>query len=340
MQKIITLIEGYGIVTFFTYAQNFEDVRLWRALNNVTNGQYLDIGAQDPIIDSVSLAFYEKGWRGLHVEPTPAYAAAVRAARPDEIVVEAAVSTQDGPICLFEFPNTGLSTSDPLIAKRHKNERKLQAVPIEVPTISLSKLFDIIGDGPIHWMKIDVEGMERDVLESWNGHHQRPWIIVIEATLPNTRIKSHEDWINIIIKKGYKDVHFDGLSRYFVSENHDHLTEALIEDPNIFDDFQISENHFSARALMEKYHHFTTELQDHEALIVADLEKKIEISRMIHERSIKEFREIQELTKRYFFNNGDYRCLEELNLIYRNYVHDVIDGIENYWKSNFFDYLD
>ena len=77
---------------FISYAQNFEDVMLWRALHHVENGHYIDIGAQDPVADSVSLAFYERGWRGVHVEPVPTHVAALRAARPDETVIEAAVA--------------------------------------------------------------------------------------------------------------------------------------------------------------------------------------------------------------------------------------------------------
>ena len=57
-------------MTFVSYAQNFEDVMLWRALSDVKQGHYIDIGAQDPVINSVSLAFYEAGWRGIHVEAT------------------------------------------------------------------------------------------------------------------------------------------------------------------------------------------------------------------------------------------------------------------------------
>ena len=55
---------------FVSYAQNFEDVILNRALKSVTNGFYIDIGAEDPVTDSVSLAFYNKGWRGVHVGGT------------------------------------------------------------------------------------------------------------------------------------------------------------------------------------------------------------------------------------------------------------------------------
>ena len=37
-------------MTFVSFAQNFEDVILWRALRHVEHGQYLDIGAQDPVL--------------------------------------------------------------------------------------------------------------------------------------------------------------------------------------------------------------------------------------------------------------------------------------------------
>ena len=61
----------HGVVTsrFVSYAQNFEDVILWRALHDVTPGFYIDIGANSPTIDSVTKAFYERGWRGINVEP-------------------------------------------------------------------------------------------------------------------------------------------------------------------------------------------------------------------------------------------------------------------------------
>jgi hypothetical protein len=36
---------------FTSYAQNFEDVMLRRALKNVVHGFYVDVGAQDPIVD-------------------------------------------------------------------------------------------------------------------------------------------------------------------------------------------------------------------------------------------------------------------------------------------------
>lgn len=231
---------------FVSYAQNFEDVRLWRAFSDVREGRYLDIGTQDPLHDSVSLAFYERGWRGVHVEPTPVYAQAMRLARPDEIVVQAAVSTKSGPMRFFEIPETGLSTGTAEIAQRHE-KAGWQAREIVVPTVTLASLFDMLGDEPIHWLKIDVEGMEQDVLQSWGDHPARPAALVIEATAPNTTMQTHQSWYDLVLSRGYRDVLFDGLSRYFVHEAHAERGAALALSPNVFDGFNVTSSHFVSR---------------------------------------------------------------------------------------------
>src|SRR4051794_3212736 len=69
-------------MSFVSYAQNFEDVMLRRALSHVERGFYNDVGANDPIVDSVTLAFYERGWRGINVEPMRQYHDRLVASRP------------------------------------------------------------------------------------------------------------------------------------------------------------------------------------------------------------------------------------------------------------------
>jgi hypothetical protein len=44
-----------------SYPQNFEDIMFYRSLKNVKDGFYIDIGAADPIAESVSKLFYDKG---------------------------------------------------------------------------------------------------------------------------------------------------------------------------------------------------------------------------------------------------------------------------------------
>jgi hypothetical protein len=98
-------------VPFLSYAQNCEDVILYRALRHVGPGFYIDVGAADPMSHSVTRAFYERGWRGVNVEPNPWFFARLTGERPRDINIQAAVSDITG-VAPFYFVggNTGLST--------------------------------------------------------------------------------------------------------------------------------------------------------------------------------------------------------------------------------------
>lgn len=222
-----------------SYAQNFEDVMLWRALKHVPKGSYIDIGAQDPRIDSVSRLFYEHEWRGIHVEPLRIYCDALLADRPDEVVLQAAVAAQSGVIQLFEIPNTGISTARADIAELHRN-RGFSINEITVPSITLKHVFDYADRTDIHWLKIDVEGLEEQVLRSWGDSPARPWIVVIESTLPMTQIQSYEPWEQELSKRGYVFSYFDGLNRFYLAEGHAALAAAFTAGPNVFDGFSLS----------------------------------------------------------------------------------------------------
>ncbi len=222
-----------------SYAQNFEDVILWRALRQIERGFYIDVGAQDPVEDSVSLGFYEKGWRGVHVEPTLHYAEKLRAARPDETVIQAAVAAEAGLLHFYEIVETGLSTGDSAQAQHHR-DAGFTVRETDVPCMPLGALLDRYGDRPIHWLKIDVEGLEQQVLESWGDSKVRPWIVVVEAVVPGTQIPSHDAWDELVTAKGYKAVYFDGLNRYYLSNKQTDLADRFRAGPNVFDEFVLS----------------------------------------------------------------------------------------------------
>jgi FkbM family methyltransferase len=225
---------------FVSYAQNFEDVILHRALGHISHGTYIDVGAMDPIVDSVSYGFYRLGWRGIHVEPVPAYAKALREARTDETVIEAVVSLSGGMTTLHMIPKTGLSTIDPEVAARHRHAGWNPEL-IEVPGVPLWRILDAVGKRDIHWLKIDVEGAEQSVIESWRPSQARPWVVICESTLPNTRIQSHHAWEPNLLAIGYTFVYFDGLSRFYVSNDHPELQAAFGLGPNVFDRFVLSD---------------------------------------------------------------------------------------------------
>lgn len=230
-----------------SYAQNFEDVLLWRALKEVEAGFYIDVGAQDPLVDSVSLAFYERGWRGVHIEPNGHYADKLRAARPDEEVVQAVISAEPGLADFYEIANSGLSTADAAIAERHQRDG-FPAKKVSVPAMRLESLLERFKGREIHWLKIDVEGFERQVIESWGESAVRPWVLVVESTRPRTQ-EASADWEPLLLERGYRPVHFDGLNRFYVSAAHAGLEDRFAAGPNTFDDFVLAESNYFARPL-------------------------------------------------------------------------------------------
>ena len=124
---------------FISYSQNFEDIMLCRALRHIKCGFYIDIGAQDPVNDSVSRAFYELGWRGVHFEPSPIYAQKLRENRPDEQIYAVALSDQDGELIFYQSHNSGVSTGLPANAEVTRR----MGIPFEIIPVPMRRLSEI-----------------------------------------------------------------------------------------------------------------------------------------------------------------------------------------------------
>ena len=174
---------------------------------------------------------------GIHVEATQAYADLLRKDRPDEIVIQAAVSDCHGTLTFYEIPDTGMSTGDPAIADMHR----LKGFSVRqtlVPTITLADILALAGPRDIHWLKIDVEGMEKRVLQGLAVLQNKPWVLVIESTAPNSQISTHGEFEENVLSAGYEFGYFDGLSRFYVLEKLAEFKNYIIIPPNVFDNFR------------------------------------------------------------------------------------------------------
>lgn len=225
---------------FVSYAQNAEDVVLYRALGSVSAGRYVEVGANHPCIDSVSRAFYDGGWSGITIEPVAYFADLQRAERPRDHQVQAAITSSDrAEITLHVVEGTGLSTIVDGVSERHTTTG-IEHVDVEVPAMRLDDVLTENGFSgqEIHFMLIDVEGAEHDVLQSVDLRHWRPWVLVVEATLPNSDEPSHDKWEPSVLDSGYQLCLFDGLSRFYVADEHaPDLKQQLSVPANVLDKY-------------------------------------------------------------------------------------------------------
>jgi FkbM family methyltransferase len=246
--------------SFASYSQNGEDVVLWRALRGVTQGRYIDVGANHPHEASVTMAFYGRGWSGITIEPDPEFAQLQRQARPRDHLVEAAITTEDGGEVTFHvIDGTGLSTLDDDLVNMHALSGH-STHDIVVPTRRLDAILQEQGWGEqeIHFMSVDTEGSERGVLESINLKVWRPWVLVIEATMPNSTRSTREEWEDLVLAAGYRFCLFDGLSCFYVAnECRDQLAHALSYSACVLDNYTTPE----LRACQERAERFQKQLE-------------------------------------------------------------------------------
>jgi len=73
----------------------------------------------------------------------------------------------------------------------------------------------------IHFLKIDVEGHEGQVLKGMDFGCFRPWILVLEAVEPNNlHAPTYHEWDQLVLDSAYRFAYTDVLNRYYVANEH------------------------------------------------------------------------------------------------------------------------
>lgn len=290
-------------MSIVSYAQNFEDVMLWRALKKITNGFYVDIGANDPSIDSVTHLFYQNNWSGINVEPLKEHFDALVNNRDRDINLNCAVSNCTDELEIWESEVRGWATLDKKVADQHELNG-FKGVWTKTPVKTLTQILEQhlpsnVSD--IHFLKIDVEGVEEAVVKSNDWSKFRPWILVIESTAPNSQNESHEEWDEVLLKNDYIYSYFDGLNRFYVSKEHEELIGFFRTPPNVFDEF-ITHNEYKNRIKINAF------------------EKEIEILKINYE----------ELNRVYSEKDERLRSISNENSQLINEIHEIHNS--NSWR--------
>jgi FkbM family methyltransferase len=236
------------VAPLISYAQNSEDIRVWRAFHAPVPGRavpvggftYVDVGANEPRHLSITASLYDLGWRGLLIEADPQLAKDLRTFRPMDTVVECAASDVTGTLTFHTVPGTGLGTLNSGEAGAAA-DRGFETIAVTVPA---RRLDDILAEylkpkvgvaRDIHFMSIDVEGAEATVLSGLSLVDFRPWVLCIEAVHPGTNEPSQQEWEPALLRQGYLLAAFDGVNRWYVAVEHEELLAAVATPFNSLD---------------------------------------------------------------------------------------------------------
>lgn len=204
-----------------TYAQYNEDIILSALLYDVKKGFYVDIGANYPVIDSVTKYFYEKGWHGINIEPLEKLYVQLEKERPRDINLNMGIGSKNEKKYFYEnIEESGHSSF--LKQKALEGGSQLSTKKINIQTLE-EVLDEYVKDTKINFMKIDVEGFEYEVIKGNDWEKNRPEIICVEA---NHIIK---DWRSILKKYNYRLFIMDGLNEYYIALESWHRTNGFAE---------------------------------------------------------------------------------------------------------------
>jgi len=162
------------------FSQEGEDILLDRIFEHSPPGFYVDVGAHHPFRFSNTKLLYDRGWRGINIEPNPDVRELFNKFRPRDIFVNAGVSLNGGELAYHRFDHPALNSFSRDVYERLKS-RHLGTIQIQTKPLS-EILNDCLPKGQsIKLLTVDVEGMDLEVLKSNDWQVYNPEYILIET---------------------------------------------------------------------------------------------------------------------------------------------------------------
>ena len=209
---------------FECHSQTFEDFILYYLFYDIQKGFYIDVGANDPVKYSTTKFFYDKGWNGINIEPLPNKYNLLKLYRKRDINIQIGISNKEGNMALRIDGYNGCQSS----LFYDKNLTNLKIININITTMNnIYKKFVPIGK-TIQFLKIDVEGAEKNVLLGIDFTKYRPRVLCIESQInKNSNTPAYKEWEEILIKNDYEFAYEYFVNRFYYDKRIKGLKERF-----------------------------------------------------------------------------------------------------------------
>jgi Methyltransferase FkbM domain len=201
-----------------SYSLEASDLIVASLLRSVTQGTYIDVGANHPIAHNNTYYFYERGWSGLAVDGNRQFEKQWLEHRPKDLFVSALVSDEIKSVDFLIYPDPAMSTIDGDSIARYSSRFDPQQIQREAR--KTTTLFDLksqyLNRDEIHLLSVDVEGEDLNCLvgaklESWT-----PGVIVVETKHLSVYRVLENDIVDYLTSVGYRLIAKTPLDAFFV----------------------------------------------------------------------------------------------------------------------------
>jgi len=190
-----------------SFSQVGEDVIVYHLLANKKEMTYLDIGANHPIDLSNTYHFYEKGYRGVLVEPDIRICEKINQMRPDDICLNIGIGfdeQEEADFYLMDNDVFNTFSKEEAEKFQNKNGFKIEDV-IKVPLKNVNNIIEKYFKTCPDFVSIDTEGFEMEILKSFNFEKYRPCVFCLETwNFEVDNCYKRQDIIDFMITKDYE----------------------------------------------------------------------------------------------------------------------------------------
>jgi len=171
-------------------------------------GFYVDVGANDPVLDSQSWHLEQRGWTGLLVEPDPDCCRRLREQRTGTVVEKACSSPANaGQQLLLRRAGPHSTVEEQPIARG-------TPVPAETVAVACDTLDHILQEHGVRpgfdLLSVDIEGHELVALSGFDFARWQPRLVLLEDHV--THLAKHR----LMSAAGYQLVLRTGLNAWYV----------------------------------------------------------------------------------------------------------------------------
>ena len=172
----------------------------------VERGCVIDIGAFRPISNSNSYAFYQRGWHGINVDPTPGFKRIFDRVRPGDTNLEVGVAARDGTGTLYLFDRPCVWNTLDREAAAHASKvtgKQAQEIPVKISRLDTILDEHLKGEA-LELLLIDAEVYDLEILRSNNFLKYRPRVIMIEVMAASADCLAKDPVIRHLKEFGYE----------------------------------------------------------------------------------------------------------------------------------------
>jgi FkbM family methyltransferase len=148
------------------YSQNDEERTILKHFEGKPAGTFLDIGAFHPTKFSNTRALWERGFKGVYVEPSPSLHQAFLDAidgEPKMQLIPDCIGDKAGEVEFFDSGDWAVSTTDPTWVEKWKNSGAT-FTPIKVRMITVPMLLEVSIHKTFDFISLDTENTVKTIL--------------------------------------------------------------------------------------------------------------------------------------------------------------------------------